>query len=89
MHHREQLDGRTEPAILYVVGAPGMSEMKTKQVINTYGLQHFKQYVYRGVEQKKNVLEPWHTVTRVALDEPDRNNNGIICSTRNADQRTD
>ena len=39
--------------------------MKTKQVINTYGLQHFKQYVYRGVEQKENVLEPWHTVTRV------------------------
>ena len=45
LHHRDQLDGRTElavlyaqldgrtePAVLYAVGAPGMSETKTKQV---------------------------------------------------------
>ena len=32
MYHRDQLDGRTDPAILYAVGALGMSETKTQQV---------------------------------------------------------
>ena len=32
LYHRDQLDGRTDPAILYAVAAPGMSETKTKQV---------------------------------------------------------
>ena len=32
LYHRDQLDGRTDPAILYVVGVPGMSETNTKQV---------------------------------------------------------
>ena len=32
LHHRDQLHGRTDLAILYAVGAPGMSETKTKQV---------------------------------------------------------
>ena len=32
LYHRDQLDGRTDPAILNAVGAPGMSETKTKQV---------------------------------------------------------
>ena len=32
LHHRDLLHGRTDPAILYAVGALGMSETKTKQV---------------------------------------------------------
>ena len=32
LHHRDQLDGHIDLAILYAVGAPGMSETKTKQV---------------------------------------------------------
>ena len=30
--------------------------MMTRPFINTYGVQHFKQYVYRGIEQYKREM---------------------------------
>ena len=41
----------------------------------------------RRAIQNGNVLEPLHTVNGVAQDDPYRNNNGIICTTGNADQK--
>ena len=32
---------------------PLLLSMMTRPFINTYGMQHFKQYVYRGIEQYK------------------------------------
>ena len=58
MHHRDQLDGRTDPAILYAVGAPGMSETKTKQVRGARRQTHY------NVINKEFGIHRFHDITR-------------------------
>ena len=60
MHHRDQLDGRTDPAILYAVGAPGMSETKTKQVRGAS-----KANTLQCLINKEFGIHHFHDITRI------------------------